>query len=299
MTAKDRALAAGNITRRTHTDYFQTCRRLVAALHADRPVDDLRPEDFAQLRAGLAKRLGPVAIGNEIQRVRTVFKYGAEASLLQKPAAFGPEFRKPPKKVMRQARRAAGRRLFTPAILRSVIAAASIQFRPMILLGINCGFGNADCGTLPLAALDLDGGWHNYARPKTGIERRCPLWPETVDAIRAAIARRPTSKDDANSGLVFITKYGQSWHKDTKDNPITFEMRKLLRRTNVYRPGLNFYALRHTFETVAGESADQVAVDHIMGHARDDMASLYREAISARRLRAITDRVRRWLRGQR
>ena len=41
------------------------------------------------------------------------------------------------------------------------------------------------------------------------------------------------------------------------------------------RPGLNFYALRHTFETVAGESKDQVAVDYIMGHAQEDMASKF------------------------
>ena len=37
----------------------------------------------------------------------------------------------------------------------------------MFLLGINCGFGNADCGTLPLSALDLDGCWINFPRPKT------------------------------------------------------------------------------------------------------------------------------------
>jgi hypothetical protein len=43
--------------------------------------------------------------------------------------------------------------------------------KAMILLGINCGYGNADCGTLPLSALDLKNGWINYHRPKTGIVR--------------------------------------------------------------------------------------------------------------------------------
>ena len=56
-----------------------------------------------------------------------------------------------------------------------------------------------------------------------------------------------------------------------------------------------FGALRHTFETIGGEAKDQVAVDHIMGHARDDMASVYRERISDERLRAVTDHVRAWL----
>jgi integrase len=75
-------------------------------------------------------------------------------------------------------------------------------------------------------------------------------------------------------------------------------MAKLLKSLKLHRPGLNFYALRHTFETIAGESRDQVAVDHIMGHARDDMASVYRERISDERLKAVTDYMRGWLFGQ-
>ena len=57
-------------------------------------------------------------------------------------------------------------------------------------------------------------------------------------------------------------------------------------------------ALRHTFETIGGESRDQVAVDHIMGHARDDMASRYRERISDERLKAVTETIHRWLFGE-
>ena len=72
-------------------------------------------------------------------------------------------------------------------------------------------------------------------------------------------------------------------------------MAKLLRKLGLKRPGLNFYALRHTFETIAGESKDQVAVDHVMGHAREDMASVYRERISDGRLESVADHVRAWL----
>ena len=34
-----------------------------------------------------------------------------------------------------------------------------------------------------------------------------------------------------------------------------------------------------------------------MGHARDDMASVYRERISDERLKAVSDHVRKWLFG--
>ena len=61
------------------------------------------------------------------------------------------------------------------------------------------------------------------------------------------------------------------------------------------RRGHTFYALRHTFETIAGESRDQVAVDAIMGHSREDMASVYRERIGDDRLRAVAEHVRQWV----
>src|SRR5205085_11585156 len=126
----------------------------------------------------------------------------------------------------------------------------------------------ADCGTVPLSALDLDRGWMNYHRPKTGIRRRCPLWPETVQAIREWLAVRPTPKSEDHAGLLFVTVSGGCWSKNTSDNPVSKETRKLLDALGV-NGARNFYALRHTFETIGGDAKDQVAVDHIMGHARD------------------------------
>jgi integrase len=166
--------------------------------------------------------------------------------------------------------------------------------KAMILLGVNCGYGNCDVGTLPISTIDFDKGWASYPRPKTGVERRCPLWPETIAAIKEALAKRPTPKDPADSELVFVTKYGGRWFKGTLDNPISKEMRKLLDSLDI-NGHRNFYALRHTFETAGAEGRDQVAVDHIMGHVRDDMASVYRERISDERLQAVVNTVHDWL----
>ena len=110
-------------------------------------------------------------------------------------------------------------------------------------------------------------------------------------------------------GLAIITRKGNPWVtsevvKSSEqegavtvrfDDAISKETAKLLKSLGLNRPGLNFYALRHTCETIGGESRDQAAVDHIMGHARDDMASVYRERISDDRLRAVTECVRAWL----
>jgi len=68
-----------------------------------------------------------------------------------------------------------------------------------------------------------------------------------------------------------------------------------LRVLKVKRKGLSFYSLRHTFETVAGNSQDQVAVDAIMGHIDSSMAANYRHGIDDSRLQAVTAHVHDWL----
>jgi integrase len=180
--------------------------------------------------------------------------------------------------------------------VRQLIEAASVPVRAMILLGINGGMGNADCGMLALSAVDLDNAILDFPRPKTGIPRRFPLWPETVEAIRAALDCRPPAKKTDHAGLVFITKYGKPWAKLTADNTLAKEMGKLLRELGINgRKGLGFYTLRHLFRTVADESKDQPAVDYVMGHEVPHMSSVYRETLSDERLRAVVEHVRRWL----
>jgi integrase len=295
LTSKLRLKEQREIAPRTFDDYKAVTDRLVVQFGKNRLVSDLAADDFEALRSSIAKCRGPVALGNEIQRVRSVFKYGYDAGLIEHPVRFGPGFKRPSKKTLRLARAANGAKMFAAPDVKRIIAAADAQLKAMVLLGINCGFGNSDCGTLPLMALDLDGGWINYHRPKTGIDRRCPLWPESVEALRAVIAKRPTPKSDADAGLVFITKYGASWSKQSLDNPVAKEFAKVVKKLGLAQKGRGFYSLRHTFRTVADESRDQPACDAVMGHARDDMASHYRERIDDSRLRAVAEHVHQWL----
>ena len=297
VTAKQHQLDTGEITQRTFDDYHATCKRLLQALGKTRRVADLTPDDFVTLRKQLAGTRKLVALGNEVQRIRTVFKYAHDADLIDRPIRFGPTFKRPSKKALRKARQEKGPRMFEREHLQAMLDAAGVQLRAMILLGINCGFCNTDVASLPIAALDLEHGWIDYPRPKTGAQRRIPLWSESIEALEKVLAERPTPKDQADNGLVFITKYGKPWAKASADNPISKETAKLLKKLGIHRPGLNFYALRHTFEMIGGKSRDQVAVDHIMGHARDDMASVYRERISEERLKSVTESVRNWLFG--
>jgi integrase len=186
--------------------------------------------------------------------------------------------------------------MFSAEEIHRLLGVAGVQVRAMILLGINGGFGNADCGTLPRSAVNLETGWIDYPRPKTGIPRRFPLWPETVAALREVLAQQREPRDEGHAGLVFLTRFGISWQRDAAPvvNTLSGVMRQLMYRIGLGK-GRNFYCLRHTFETIAGESKDQVAVDHIMGHADESMAAVYRETISDARLRAVAEHVRAWL----
>jgi integrase len=300
LNQKQALVETGELSVRTWTDYKLACDEIVSALGKLRVLSDLGSDDFTALRNHLAKKNGPHRLKNTIQAIRSIFKFADEAGLIERPMRFGPGFKRPSKQALRLHRARQGEKLFTREEILRLLDVANPQLKAMMFLAINCGFGNTDCGRLPLSALDLEAGWHNYARPKTGIQRRCPLWPETIAAIREALTHRPEPKSEAAAGLVFLTRYGISYAKETIDNPISYETAKLLRKLKINgRKGLGFYTFRHNFETIGGEVKDQVAVDYIMGHARDDMASHYRERISDERLRAVADYVRNWLLGSR
>lgn len=294
LNAQRPRVISGELAKRSFDEYFATCERMVKSFGMTRPVDDLRPTDFDIYREKVAETWGPVRLGNEVQRVRSVFKYGFEAGHIDRPIRFGPLFRKPSARTMRKHKQAQGERMFEARHIRRLLKAAGVQLRAMILLGINAGFGNTDCGTLPFTALDLKAGWVDFPRPKTGIERRCPLWPETVEALKTAIAKRPEPRNSDHAGLVFITKKRSNWTTDG-DRPITKETAKLLKELGLHRDRLNFYALRHTFRTIADETRDFPAIDLIMGHSDPSMAARYRERISDERLKAVAEHVRRWL----
>jgi len=242
-------------------------------------------------------------LGNEINRCRIMFKYAYDAGLIDRPVRYGQVFRRPSRKSMRIERqrrqREHGRRMFEAADLRRIIEAATMPMRAMILLGANGGLGGTDVSELTIFSVDLNERWLDFPRPKTGRERRVPLWEETVSAIEKAVAERPLPAEVAYENRVFLTRTGRPYVRVGESgavrNSVSEEFAKLLRRLQLKRHGVNFYALRHTFETIAGDSLDQVAVDAIMGHADHSMAGLYRERISDERLEAVVRHMHEWL----
>lgn len=302
LDAKRSQAESGELSRRMWSDYHAAAERLVASMGRRVSVADLRPEDFARARADAAKHFGPVTLAVWIQRVRTIFKWGYESELLEKPVRFGPDFRKPSRRVARLHKATKAIKLIEADVIRKLIDAAAPPLNAMVLLGINCGFGQADIGELPKAAVDLDAGWIVFPRPKTGISRQCPLWPETVEALRIAMANRPHPRGPADDRLFFLTQYGLPWVKYIDRGPerrgVRTDAVSLLFNRLVKRLGLKvkgFYGLRHTFRTIADEVPDKTAIDLTMGHGDESMGANYRQRVDPTRLRKVTDHVRAWL----
>lgn len=321
--AKKQKLETGELSQYSFSEYIRTTDVIVAFFGKDRRVDDLRPADFEEFRKSLAKGCGVVTLKSKINRARVVFKFASDRLLIERPVAYGGAFDRPSEKSLRHARNVAGPRLFERAELLAILDALngkpiaiegqdepvkvpkSATMKAMVLLGLNCAFGNTDVSSLPRSAVDLASGWIKFPRPKTGIQRKIPLWPETVEALTQAIAERPAAKDPADDGLCFITSRGTRYVRlqpsGTEGKHVTIN--SLARRFESVlatlkldtQKGRGFYTLRHVFETQAGESIDQVATDAIMGHVDESMAAQYRERISDQRLKAVTEHVRKWL----
>ena len=182
---------------------------------------------------------------------------------------------------------------FTPAQLRALLEQAGVQMQAVIWLGLNCAFGCTDCAELKWKDLDFKKERVNLPRGKTGVQRNPKLWPETIEALK----KLPKSGD-----LVFYTRRGNPWvravrtvDKDgveryTEDNAISKEFSKLLKKAKITaEKGVGFYTLRRTSATLAAESGDPFAVQHLLGHADLKMASTYVQDVSEQTDRVIND----------
>jgi len=314
LAAAEQRRDNGDLAPRTFVDYFRDCERLVAFFGRERVVESLGKDDFKGFKAFLQKKVKPSTLMGRIGVTRSIFKFAFDEELIDTMVRFGRDFQRPDRRTLRLARARSGRRHLYANEIRQILSACPAQLRAMVLLGVNCGFGNKDCAELRPTHIDLEHGWVYFPRVKTGIERRCPLWPETVEAIRAVLADRrlrAVRRHTEAEGLLFVTARGRKFVRgeastSTDGKPrlvehdaIATTFKRIMNKQGIVLSGVGFYGLRHTLETIGAETGNQVAVDHIMGHAppSNDMGDAYRGGVADAALRQVTDHVRTWLFG--
>jgi integrase len=300
---------SNQITGATHHDYVRICDRLAKFFDLNRQIGDLDGQDFTLLHEKISRTRSGTSIANIVRLTRIVFKYAFDEELIDKPMRFGPVFRLPSPATLRREKNRRGPRMFQREEVLSLLDAAKLPVRAMILLGINCGFGNSDCAALTCDRLNLEDGWISFPRPKTGVQRICKLWPETIAEIRKWQSRRSQLAIPPEEKLLFITKRGQGWIGKPNSNPISAEFRKLTRKAfetqdlrqkpRLPAKGFGFYTLRHTFATIGAEVKDLMALKVVMGHIPGDiLGEAYIENVERQRLENIANHVRQWLYGK-
>jgi integrase len=315
LDAKEALVATGEMKEKTYREYLAIGERLKRVLRAGTPVECVGPADFARLKADFAAghpippRKGHpprvskghkslVSLKGDVRKTRVFFNFIREAGYIDRVPPYG-VFKVPSKKSLRLERKRKPKRLFSAEQVAALIEKASVSMRAMILLGINCAFGDTDCAVLVEDELDLDGGWATFIREKTGVNRRCPLWPETVAALRAVLQGRPPVAQPALANRVFITARGNSW----TDLAVCGEFKKVRQAAGLPKGSPGFYGLRHTFVTVARkEITDADAIRTVTGHITNEgdmLSSVYDEDwndVEDQRIRPVADVIQRWLR---
>jgi integrase len=299
LTVKDSKLQSRELQLRTYKEYKRCGRRLLRVLGRERLVEDLTPTDFLKLRRDMMKTLKSLtSIKTDIRKMMVFFNFAYKEGYIDRPVRTGEGFKSPSASALRRERGQRDQRMFQADQIRTMLVNANPQIKAMILLGINCAFGNTDCVMLTKNKLDLEGGWVSFARPKTGVRRHCPLWPETTDALRVVLAQKESKHPEYKNRVFIVDKRKPKANHIDDGRRISKYFRMLLESIAIPADSPNFYALRHTFVTIALQKRDREAVRAITGHGptSGDMLDTYNEAeVAESRLLAVSNHVHDWL----
>jgi len=314
----DQRVAAGEVGQRHANLVATTLKRFVGIVGRDGRVSDLAPLEWANVRTKLyepvqrtqpvradvygrtCKRRSAGTVEGDVRRLRAFISWCVDAELIQ-PPRWGRMFNPTAPATVKKPTvpKFTG---FDPADLRRIIRSATIQFRPLLLLGLNAGIGGSDIAAMTIDMVPKTSGeqWLDLPRRKTGNNRRFLLWPETVEAIRSYAKWRPRAAKAPDAKTLFLTKTGSPWIQvTTKDHKDSIGQTFARLRSAGGLSGGTFYDLRRQFQTVAAETLDFPAVQFVMGHApsQRDMSARYTLKIDDDRIRNVCQHVRQWLLG--
>lgn len=288
MDAKKREVESGEIKQLTWNEYQRCLKDVMKCMGQTVSVANLSPQDFQRLRESLAVGVAAVTLKNKIAHARVFFNWLYNAGHVAKPLQYKTTLKPPSKSVLRRARAEKPAKLFTQKELAKLLKHATGFMGAAIMLGINAGLGNRDVCELQWTMIDAK-GWLTFPRPKTGIARRAKLWKETIKALEEWRKVSPESE------YVCCGQSGQHLGESGGNTPIAHLFDDIVESASVTKDGRGFYAIRHTYRTIADETRDVVAVRVTMGHGDHGIDDHYREQVEDSRLETISAHVQRWM----
>ena len=170
LEAKKLSVECGDMTRRTLYEYKTYGTRMIRLFGANTPVERLGPRDFQRLRADLQKTHKSLfTIQADIPKIKVYFSWAERQGYINRVPRYGDAMARPSRAALERERSQQPAHVYTAEQLRKALVVASPTMKAMVLLGVNCGFGNTDCASLTEDKMDLEGGWVTLPRRKTGI----------------------------------------------------------------------------------------------------------------------------------
>jgi len=130
---------------------------------------------------------------------------------------------------------------FTIEQLTQMYSAADKRIRLWMLLSLNCGFANMEVATLKQSEVDLQCGYIERVRGKTGVSGKWKLWSETIEALKPYCKGKDDTlvlTSEAGTPLVYYSEHykrvdtlGQCWVRFMKRAKVPFLGFKFLRKT--------------------------------------------------------------------
>lgn len=314
-------LKNGQIADETWADYQREIDNLLNIVGPNAIASQIGPAHFTAYYNHLidTRKLGPHRLATTIRYVRAMFAWAETNGRITRPN-YGSEFVAPntnPESIAthkaRSGEDAADDPVFTGPMIDWLLRRATIPFRAMILLALNCGMGPSDLARLRWKCIDFKSGRITLRRKKTGIKREAYLWRKTREALMDVTRlkhNRTALKVEAENALCFLTRkkqpfvrfervmLGEKIVKTKIHNAIsgTFSRWVTEGREEKIIPAnakLTFYTLRSTFRTHADNCTDANAVRRTMGRAIVGSDRRYvRGPMKLRRLKRVALRVK-------
>jgi integrase len=227
-------------------------------------IIDFTVERFAAWKLSLKKRgYSPESINHFLSAVRAIFIFAEDAGLIEKSPKLS--------RIKNEPTARPGSRekpLYEAEEINSLLKAADVQMKAMILLALNCGFGPKDLHDLMWE--DIDEDRVTLPRSKTGVSQTYLLWPETKELLekikRERVARitrlLKRGRHRTDQGHVFVTRYWKLWSKDS----VALQFRKLCKKVKVKCYGI--YRMRHCASTAVSLVASPHVQRKFMRHSQ-------------------------------
>lgn len=258
----DRRIAAGvsNLT----LAHYRNALRAFSNFLGGRPVSTVALDDIISYKRHLRERYAASSFKTRFDLAVSLIRFAQEIGELERWPI--------PQEIRKTKAAPPFRRVFTHDEILRMLDHADATMRACIMLGLNLGYGNHDCGRL--RADHIAGSIIDMSRMKTGAERRGWAWPETLDALE-------------RSGLPLRHRKGGPIVGPGGDY-LGPRFRRLLEGCGIAQARRGFYSLRRTYRTAVDTHPDAPAIDLTMGHTTPGMGRRYVAWISDERLREVS-----------